>query len=258
MLIGRVPPPPLSSAVHVLWYADLWKPAEGRQRHMPDGSVNLIIALNRGRTASDYAIFSGPRSLSSIIDTSHPATLIGVHFKQGWARTILDLPLTEITNQFVTLADLARSGPVLCEQLLEADDAERRLDRLQLWLTDRVLRRPAPEPAVAWAVRQIECRPSLRVGAIAEHIGRSSRWFTDCFADHVGLTPKVFSRVQRFQLALRRLHGDPDPDLAEVGLEAGFFDQAHFVHDFRAISGMTPSEYLVGRTEHLNHVAFVD
>ena len=68
-----------------------------------------------------------------------------------------------------------------------------------------MLRRPEPDGAILWAVSQLR-RPQTRVAEVSTRIGRGSRWFTDRFARVVGLTPKVFSRVQRFQSALRRIH----------------------------------------------------
>jgi AraC-like DNA-binding protein len=89
---------------------------------------------------------------------------------------------------------------------------------------------------------------------VTTQVGRSSRWFIDRFASDVGLTPKVFSRVQRFQAALRDAHRRPSVDLADLAAAAGYFDQAHLTHEFNRIAGMSPSVLLAGRTEFLNHV----
>jgi AraC-like DNA-binding protein len=68
------------------------------------------------------------------------------------------------------------------------------------------------------------------------------------------MTPKVFSRVQRFQAALRHAHRRPSVNLADLATAAGYFDQAHLTHEFRMLAGMPPSALLAGRTEFLNHV----
>jgi AraC-like DNA-binding protein len=255
LLIGRVPPPPLSAYINYLWYSEGWKPVSARQRHMPDGSMGVIIPLNDG--IREQAIVSGPRSSAIFLDTSRPLNILGIQFKDGAGARFLSVPPEALTNEFVPLGDVARGGSSLREQLLEIPDANARLDRAQQWLMVRCLRNAAgPEPAVAWAVHELRRQPTLRVSVVADRIGRSSRWFADRFSRDIGLTPKVFSRLQRFQLALRRMHHGID--LVEVALASGYYDQAHFVHDFGTIAGMTPTAYLAGRTDHPNHVDLRD
>jgi len=259
MLLGRAPAPPLSAFVELLWYAEDWKPSHTQERHMPDGSAGLIISLREsGRVnPADLAIFGGPHSKAFLIDTSEPNTIAGVQFKKGGASAFLDMPVSELHNAHVPLADLGgRSAASLRERLLEAATPVARLDLLEDWLTRRL--HPERDPAVAWAVCQLERRPSLRVGDLTAHVGRSTRWFINRFSAEVGLTPKVFGRVQRFQLALRHAHRNANISLADLAASSGYFDQAHFSHDFRSIAGTTPTEYLAGRTEFLNHVAVRD
>jgi AraC-like DNA-binding protein len=73
----------------------------------------------------------------------------------------------------------------------------------------------------------------------------------------VGLTPKVYSRLCRFQNALQRLHSDRELDLADVAVSLGYFDQAHFAHEFRAIAGITRRPIAPRGLPHHNHVAIL-
>ena len=93
---------------------------------------------------------------------------------------------------------------------------------------------------------------------MVEQVGFSQRRFIQLFSDEVGLTPKLFCRVNRFQRVVRRLATMNEVDWAQVALDCGYYDQAHFIHDFQAFAGITPSAYLQDRTEHLNHVPLVD
>lgn len=258
MLIALAPPPPLSRYVEALWYAADWKPAHHSERHMPDGAVNLIVSLNDdGAGPAESAMMIGARTEASFLDTSTPHTVIGAYFTRGGAFPFVNIPLTELTNIEAALADVA-GAPTLRDHLLDARDPYARLLRLEDWLMRGLTRVPPGEPAIAWAVAQLERQPHLRVSAVAEHIGRSSRWFTDRFSSEVGLTPKAFSRIRRFHQALRQLHAGTHLDLADLAASVGYYDQAHFTHDFRAIAGITPGAYLSARTEHPNHVAILD
>jgi transcriptional regulator GlxA family with amidase domain len=86
----------------------------------------------------------------------------------------------------------------------------------------------------------------------------SQRRMAQLFHEQVGVSPKTFHRVRRFQHTLARVRGRGQVDWAGVAVECGYYDQAHLSHDFRQIAGMTPSAYLAAATEHLNHVPLRD
>jgi AraC-like DNA-binding protein len=76
------------------------------------------------------------------------------------------------------------------------------------------------------------------------------------------VTPKLFCRVQRFQQVLRRISGraagSREIDWVQIALGCGYFDQAHFNHDFRAFSGINPSTYVANETQFQNHVVLAE
>jgi len=78
------------------------------------------------------------------------------------------------------------------------------------------------------------------VGHIAKETGFSQRRFIQVFKREVRLSPKLFDRVKRFQLALSLTHREPRPDWAQLALECGYFDQPHFINEFRGFSGFRP------------------
>ena len=83
---------------------------------------------------------------------------------------------------------------------------------------------------------------------------RCRRWSTSwaavsgalssCSVMKLGLTPKLFSRVSRFQKVIQTAHALDDINWTRIALDCGYYDQAHFIHDFQAFAGITPSEYL--------------
>jgi AraC-like DNA-binding protein len=254
MMRSRVPAPPLSAFVKVLWYADGWAPAPN-ERHMPDGSAGMIVALDGGGRSGPRAIVTGPRSASFVLRGADVAsTLVGAQFTHEGAAAFLDIPVSDLRNAAVPLLDAAGlSGALLLERLSANPTPDACLNLLEGWLCGRMRQRPGPDRAVVWAVHQLRS-PRARVADVAAHIGRSTRWFIDRFASDVGLTPKVFSRVQRFQSALRYAHAREAVNLADLAASAGYSDQAHLTHEFRMLAGLSPSALLAGRTEFLNHV----
>ena len=84
----------------------------------------------------------------------------------------------------------------------------------------------------------------MRVGAVAAESGLSRRRFIDVFAEEVGVRPKLYLRLLRFNRVLERVFGASHVDWAEVAYLHGYADQPHFNREFREFSGLTPSQYL--------------
>ena len=74
------------------------------------------------------------------------------------------------------------------------------------------------------------------------------------FKFHVGMTPKGFLRVIRFQKAIEEISNRTSVDWTSIAHESGYYDQAHFINDFKAFSGYTPSEYAQKQFEYLNYI----
>ena len=114
-------------------------------------------------------------------------------------------------------------------------------------------------PAVTYALEEFHNITQTRtVTGVTEQIGISPKRFISIFSQEVGLTPKLFCRIRRFQDTLQRIKSGRQIDWAEIALSGGYFDQAHFIHDFQAFSGLNPSTYLRHQGEHLNHVPLPD
>ena len=89
---------------------------------------------------------------------------------------------------------------------------------------------------------------------LSEHVGLSARRFARLFTLEVGLTPKLYSRVQRFQRVLQAMDGQAG-DWTDVAQSCGYFDQSHLIRECRSMSGFTPTELAARRVGDSDHVA---
>jgi AraC-like DNA-binding protein len=267
-----VPRPPLSDFVGLFWFYDGDEPGHALERVLPTGTVELVINLRDdtirllGRTSTDRfqsfrgPVLCGPHSEFFVIPTSGQASILGVHFKPGGAFPFLPVPPGELHNAHVSLDALwgAKAGQ-LRERLLEAKAPAGKFAVLEQALLAQAARPLARHPAVAFALKQFQRVPLAgTIADLTEQVGLSPRRFIQVFAEEVGLTPKLFCRVQRFQEVLRFIGRERRLAWADVALACGYYDQAHFIHDFRAFSGLNPTSYLRNRAEHPNHVPLVD
>jgi AraC-like DNA-binding protein len=88
---------------------------------------------------------------------------------------------------------------------------------------------------------------------LSEHVGLSARRFTRLFTLEVGLTPKLYARIERFQRVLREMDA-PAGDWTDIAQRCGYFDQSHLIRECRAMSGFTPGELAQRRVDNSGHV----
>jgi methylphosphotriester-DNA--protein-cysteine methyltransferase len=159
----------------------------------------------------------------------------------------LGISATELVNGHVALEDVWGSASRnLREQLQEARGAQERLRLLEVALLRRFRDARRTHPAVQAAVRALRPgRSDVRVSQVAAAVGLSHRRFIEVFEREVGLTPKLYARLQRFHHVKKYLANVGGPESwAAFALACGYFDQSHMIRDFVKFSGISPSSYL--------------
>ncbi len=263
MDIRRRARPPLSGFVDLFWYIDAAQQPHAKERLLPTGTIELVIPLHEERSRfydpRDLSRFAdhrcplllGAQSGYMVIDAVHSAVM-GAHFRPGGAFPFLGVPASEVEDHALSLEDIWGSeAGWLREQILAADSPGAKLDVLERILLARAtnLKR---HPAVAFAISELT--GMRKVSEVVEQIGLSSRRFIQIFHDEVGLTPKRFSRIRRFQDVIVGIETTGQLVWTDLALNCGYYDQAHFIHDFRNFSGLNPAQYLVERIDRPNHV----
>jgi AraC-like DNA-binding protein len=182
-----------------------------------------------------------------------------IAFKRGRAFPFYPFPMSELTDTVVE-ADLVfgRIFHDLREQLLAAKSLERMFQLMESFLLRQAgpaLREDTPSRCVEYAVSSMIHRPTVqRLYQLSSEIGYSQKHFIDLFRQHVGISPKQYLRIMRFQKAIEAIENNAAVRWSKIALESGYYDQAHFIHDFKLFSGFTPNEYLKRKTAMLNYV----
>jgi AraC-like DNA-binding protein len=256
-MVSRPAAPALRA--HVLGYCGYEERTRGFnvRRELPSGEVVMILGFgpaigmrSGGRLESHRSFVAGLSDGPCLVETPGTQAGIQVNLTPIGVHLLLGLPMRELTNRAAAIEDLL--GGELVEQLYEAPGWEARFALLDRALERRLdAARPA-SPDVAWAwgrLRQSGGR--LRVAELCEEIGCSRRHMLRRFDEQVGVPPKTYARLLRFQTAVRLLghrdgrHWGGDGAAAEltwgrIALECGYFDQAHMNRDFRRFAGMSP------------------
>jgi AraC-like DNA-binding protein len=215
--------------------------------------MDLVFTLDCDARAHSH--LCGARSESLLIDTSKPFSAIGVRFKPGGGFPFFSVPAGELHNVSVPLeAVWGSSAAAVTEQVWSAQSPEARFTVLERALLER-MNQTERHPAVGYALDEIRnSQGGCAIATLTDSIGLSARRFIEVFRNEVGLAPKLFCRIRRFNEVLLMLDHTPELDWTEIAIGGGYFDQAHFIHDFRAFSGVSPSVYFQRRTSR-HHIS---
>jgi len=266
------PGPPLDEFIDRFWFCSD-TPSHPRERILPSGTVELVINLTddeiRIYDPSEPArprrypgaVVSGPYSNFFLIDPLVHASIIGVHFRPGRAVPLLGVSASELADAHADLESVwGHTAAELRERLCTAATPARRFAVLEEVLLRRLRPPPPRHGAIPVALDAFELADAaMKVRDLARRVGLSHRRFIQLFTAEVGMTPKLYGRVRRFQRARELVRDAMEPDWAEVALECGFFDQSHLIRDFGEFSGLSPVAYVNQMTKQvlLNHVPWV-
>ncbi|HEX5223479.1 MAG TPA: helix-turn-helix domain-containing protein [Verrucomicrobiae bacterium] len=272
LFITRQPCLELRDYVDFFWFYEGLSPAHRLERVLPDGTFELCINLrdevrhtydlddHRPTAAYRRAWLSGTHARHIIIDTAMDSSMMGVHFKPAGAACVLDMPAGEMTDRVVELdAIWGSSGIDLHNALLEAPTPDSKFAVLERFLLRSSKRSRARSPAIRHALHWFTAEPTMTsIDTVATELGVSHKHLIQRFRDEVGLTPKRFCRIRRFRSVLNAMQNKHTVDWADLAYACGYFDQAHFIREFRDFSGLNPSAYLTQRGEHLGFVPVAD
>jgi AraC-like DNA-binding protein len=206
-----------------------------------------------GRMAnrSSGAGLQGPRTAPVVVDTIEQREICGVSFVPGGAWPFVGVPASEVTERVIDLSEFwARDGSVLRERLFEARDPAAQLDMLETTLLEqaRYSNEGGREVEVACAL----VAEGVKIRTVGDRVGLTPRQLIARFRSRIGMSPKLFARIARFQRLIRAIDGQMS--WVELAGRHGFADQAHLIREFQVFAGTTPTAYRARSVEDRNHI----
>jgi AraC-like DNA-binding protein len=268
MLLTRLPRPILRPFVETVWAFDEsrdYARISDRERVLPTAKMHLVFRLSANPLrlfinendatgqVLGHTLVGGARSVSYVRDVSTPSVSVGAQLLPGASELLFGVPASELAGRHTMLDDLVncRSNEIR-ERLFEAQTLEGRLEILELFLATRLPRVHGLHPAVAQALALFNTTNDVR--EVVKETGYSHRRFIALFERSVGLTPKVYCRVRRFQRVLDRASSAEGKSWVDLALDEGYSDQSHLIRQFREFACITPSEYQRLSPTSPNHV----
>ncbi len=261
------PQPPLSQFVENMWLVQGFVADYTREKILPDGAIELIIDLDsrpktifEDETSENFRTvtkgwISGERTRYIIIAADTNQSMVGIRFRPGGAYPFFRFPISELSES-VTELDLIWGKLVdeIREQLM-CISPEERLPHLESFLLCQARRSLEANRLITFAVHQLQHSPQfLAIRDLATTIGITQKHLISQFEKVVGLRPKSFARVCKFQKVVNLIEEQKEVEWATVAADCGYYDQAHFIHEFQTFSGLNPTAYLKQRGDYVNYI----
>ncbi len=258
------------------WYIDR-APQISRRMQVPHTGIVLIIGLGTQMHVVDPRVEASKERLlgtyvAGLFDaqvfTEYVGTSEGIQVDLTplGAQRLLGVPMDSLTNRAIELPEiLGARARRLEEQLLDTPGYEARLDLVETFILRRMAETTPAPAAIDWAWRQLHGSAGpVDIGALAEATGQSHKRLIASFREHIGVPPGMVSRLIRFERAVAavnqagpfatnqprfdgaassKMRSPKSVRLAEIAVDAGYYDQAHFNREFRSFAGVTPLEY---------------
>ncbi len=250
--------PPLELADLVGGYCDYGERTGGfsTRRELPHAQGVLIVNLGEPvfitggdgheiQLAGGEAFVAGVHLRPALSRSSGAQRGVQIELPLSSLRRLLGVPMRELLDQVVPLtALLGRRAAAISQKLTNADTMVERIALLDAGLIQRFSETAALDARQMRALQLLRQRSDLDISGIAAELGCSRKHLADLVHDAVGVGPRSYRRLLRFENLLGRLAKAPKPDWVHLALAVGYCDQSHLIREFSEFAGMSPRQFL--------------
>jgi len=250
-------PPNNELSILVKCYWTLENPKEEnphRQRIVPDGCMEMIFNygdlykqyLEDGSNLIQPRCFVFGQITSPLdIEPAGSTEIFAVRFHPEGFLPFATLPIREMENRAVPLEELfGGDGLVIEEEMLKVANITDRINSIEKFLTGRLVNPESIDHIVKATVETIlNINGNLSIDELSRQMNINRRQLERRFSSVIGLSPKQLSKIIRLQAALKMLLGDRFTSLTSLAYEGEYYDQAHFIKDFKEFTGLSPKQF---------------
>jgi AraC-like DNA-binding protein len=206
---------------------------------LPDGCIDIVFKFDDNDQAEGLVV----GTMTTPLRVEASGNFVGVRFKPGKSSMFLIFGASELTDKTTELRNIAGpQGSNLVEQLSNSGDISNQIKILNTSLTAWL--RHNNNDRVDYVIQKIMgSQGNISINSICSSLGLSRQHLARLFQEYVGIGPKQFARVIRFQSLLKNVRENPRINWADEAVMLGYYDQAHLISDFRQFSGTSPERF---------------
>lgn len=250
-----LPSPALQPYINCFWAISSPRPVTIHDLTLPDGcqeisfNINSTVLRSNGDdySANPRAELIGQMTSPYRIIASGSNTYFGVKFYPHTFSAFTDESNDNLRDQSIDLGELlARDFSAVIDSVFEEPDFERFVTAMENYFLQYLASADSPSRSYSVVARAVNIlfqeKERTRLNELHQRLGIGRRALQIMFQRHVGLSPKQLLKILRFQTTLQYLQ-NPKIPLTDIAYRCGYYDQAHFAHDFKALAGISASAY---------------
>lgn len=251
------PPAPFSDLIESIFHFKGFQPDHSIERVIPTGHVFLIFELDgmerntyNSESLESEATFrkvwvSGLHHNHLSISAHDDSEMFVIQFKAFGAYPFLQVPMEQIADRVVHGDEFSNLQLLtMREQLFAAATSRDKFDVADEWLSANFDRSLSPPQSIIDIVALLQSQLAAKLNEIVESFDGTQKHLIAQFKKYIGITPKQFQRVLRFNDVFVQMQGDQFLSWSDIAYRCGYSDQSHFIREFKNFSGFIPESFL--------------
>ena len=247
----------LETYIESIFHFSDFMPEHSIERVVPTGHVFIIFELdNMVRHTFDNETLKPKNNYTQVwvsgvhknylsISSHNHSEMFIIQFKPYGAYPYFKQPINQITNQVIAAEEIFGKQILdLRQHLFKLDTVEEKFKAAEHWLRSRFSNDKTPPIELLNFITRIQQNPTHRLSKLMSEYSKSQKHLIHQFKKYVGVTPKYYQRIVRFNEILQQLHQSKQIDWAQLAFQLGYTDQSHFIKEFKHFSGFNPEKFL--------------
>jgi len=210
------------------------------------GSPSIFQKKDSSKHIEPNLIICGQQTSYYDLSLSGKTGMILIVFRPHGVKSFFNFPITELLNENLSLHDLLNNETIeLEDKLFNSPNNRQRITHLENFLIKRLIHNNEFE-RVEHAIKIIEnSKGQIKTQDIAHEVCLGIKQLERTFSKYVGINPKKYASIVRFQniIQMRRKH--KNSSMFQLAFDNGYYDHAHFIHDFKSYTGLSPKEFFI-------------
>ena len=210
------------------------------------GSPSLFQKKDSSKNIEPNLVICGQQTSYYDLSLSGKTGMILIVFKPHGVKSFFNFPITELLNENLSLHDLLNNETIeLEDKLFNSPNNRQRITLLENFLIKRLIHNDEFE-RVEYALEIIEnSKGQIKAQDIAHEVCLGLKQFERTFSKYVGINPKKYASIVRFQNVIQMKRKHDNSSMLQLAFDNGYYDHAHFIHDFKSFTGLSPKEFFI-------------
>lgn len=244
----------LSVFVECFWSAKADQPPFKEQESLiPDGTIELMFnfgdnysqVINGQMQLIKGSHIIGIRKNTLFISQTNNQDFFSIRFKPGGFYPFFRVPAYQFANGFYQITDLfSHNLSTLENQLFEAANNMKRVEIAEHFLLQKLINSPQDSAFVRMCIKRLQTNSSCSIEHLTKHFNTNYKTIERKFLEVIGLTPSKLMSINQFNQAIHAMYSCQYKSLAEISYASGYYDQSHFIRQFKKLTSVTPRQFL--------------